>query len=94
MTLLTLNLREWKALETVAARTTDVPILRRAQALLWLDEGETVPEVAAHACGSHARLCTSGWPAFEGAARWTWLLALSQESAVAVLASCMGLLIL
>ena len=47
MTLLTLNLREWKALETVAARTTDAHILRRAQALLWLDEGETVPEVAA-----------------------------------------------
>jgi transposase len=47
VTLLTLNLREWKALETGAARTTDAPILRCAQALLWLDEGETVPEVAA-----------------------------------------------
>jgi hypothetical protein len=29
VTLLTLNLREWKALETVAARTTDAHILRR-----------------------------------------------------------------
>jgi transposase len=47
MSLLTLNLREWKALETLAAHTTDAHILRRAQALLWLDEGETVPEVAA-----------------------------------------------
>ncbi len=34
MTLLRLNLREWKALETVAARTTDAHILRRAQAFV------------------------------------------------------------
>lgn len=47
MSLLILNLREWKALETLAAHTTDAHMLRRAQALLWLDEGETVPEVAA-----------------------------------------------
>jgi Homeodomain-like domain len=94
MTLLTLNLREWKALETVAARTTDVHILRRAQALLWLDEGETVPEVAARL--RVTRQAVYKWVACfrRGAARWTWLLALSQESAVAVLASCMGLLIL
>jgi hypothetical protein len=52
VTLLTFNLTEWKALETVAARTTDAHILRRAQALLWLDEGETVPEVAAPVGGA------------------------------------------
>jgi transposase len=47
MSLLTLDPGEWKALETLAAHTPDAHILRRAQALLWLDEGETVPEVAA-----------------------------------------------
>jgi transposase len=47
MTLLTLSSEEWDALETLAAHTTDAQLLRRAQALLWLDEGETVPEVAA-----------------------------------------------
>jgi hypothetical protein len=47
MSLLTLSLREWKALEALIVHTTDAHLLRRAQALLWLDEGETVPEVAA-----------------------------------------------
>jgi transposase len=47
MTLLTLSPEEWDALETLAAHTTDAQLLRRAQALLWLDEGATVPEVAA-----------------------------------------------
>jgi len=47
MTLLTLGPKEWQALATLAAHTTDAHILRRTQALLWLDEGETVPEVAA-----------------------------------------------
>jgi transposase len=46
MTLVTLSPEEWEALETLAAHTTDAHLLRRAQALLWLDEGETVPEVA------------------------------------------------
>jgi transposase len=47
MTLMTLNPEEWDTLETLAAHTPDAQLLRRAQALLWLDEGETVPEVAA-----------------------------------------------
>ena len=47
MTLVTLSPDEWEALETLAAQTTDAQLLRRAQALLWLDEGETVTEVAA-----------------------------------------------
>ena len=47
MTLLTLGPKEKQALAALAAHTTDAHILRRTQALLWLDEGETVPEVAA-----------------------------------------------
>jgi transposase len=47
MTLVTLSPEAWQALETLAAHTTDAQLLRRAQALLWLDEGETVAEVAA-----------------------------------------------
>ena len=47
MTLLTLSPEEWEALERLAAHPTDVHRLRRAQALLWLDEGERVREVAA-----------------------------------------------
>jgi transposase len=47
MTLLTLSPEEWEALETLAAHPTDADCLRRAQALLWLDEGESVAEVAA-----------------------------------------------
>lgn len=47
MTLVTLSPTEWEALETLATHTTDARLLRRAQALLWLDEGETAPEVAA-----------------------------------------------
>jgi transposase len=47
MTLLTLSPEEWEALERLAAHPPDVHSLRRAQALLWLDEGERVREVAA-----------------------------------------------
>lgn len=47
MTLLTLNQEDWEALETLATHTTDARLLRRAQALLWLAEGEAVQEVAA-----------------------------------------------
>jgi transposase len=47
MTLVTLSPKEWEALATLAASTTDAQLLRRAPALLWLDEGETVPEIAA-----------------------------------------------
>jgi transposase len=46
MTLLSLNLEEWEALETLATDTTDARLLRRVQALLWLAEGETVQKVA------------------------------------------------
>jgi transposase len=47
LTLVTLSPEAGDALETLAAHTTKAHRLRRAQALLWLDEGETVPEVAA-----------------------------------------------
>jgi transposase len=47
MTLITLSDREYKALENLAVRTKNAVHLRRAQALLWLDAGEPVPEVAA-----------------------------------------------
>jgi transposase len=46
MTLLTLNPQEWEALEHLAAHTIEAQTRRRAQALLWLDEAETVQEVA------------------------------------------------
>lgn len=46
MTLLTLSPKERGALENLAAHTNNAAQLRRAQALLWLDEGETVQEVA------------------------------------------------
>jgi transposase len=47
MTLLTRSPEEWEALETLAAHPTDADGLRRAQAWLWLDEGERVAAVAA-----------------------------------------------
>jgi len=47
MTLLTLSPEAWDALETLAAHPPDAQLLRRVQALLGLDEGETVPEMAA-----------------------------------------------
>jgi transposase len=47
MTLITLSYREYKALENLVVRTKNAVHLRRAQALLWLDAGEPVPEVAA-----------------------------------------------
>jgi transposase len=42
----TLNSKERKALEHLATGSKDAQQLRRAQALLWLDQGDTVPEVA------------------------------------------------
>jgi transposase len=47
MPLITLSDREYKALENLVVRTKNAVQLRRAQALLWLDAGEPVPEVAA-----------------------------------------------
>jgi transposase len=41
-----LSTRERSALEELAAPTDQARVLRRAQALLWLDEAEPVPEVA------------------------------------------------
>jgi transposase len=48
MTCQTLTAKERKALEQLATRTTDAQQLRRGQALLWLDQGDTVQEVADH----------------------------------------------
>jgi transposase len=47
MTLITLSHREYKALENLVVQTKNAVHLRRAQALLWLEAGEPVPEVAA-----------------------------------------------
>lgn len=46
MTLFTLTARERAALEGLAVATHQAEELRRAQALLWLDAGEDVPDVA------------------------------------------------
>lgn len=46
MTPITLNYREYKALETLVAHPQNASHLRRAQALLWLDAGDRVPAVA------------------------------------------------
>jgi transposase len=45
--LINLSAREAASLETLLTTTDDVRQLRRAQALLWLDEGDAVDEVAA-----------------------------------------------
>jgi hypothetical protein len=47
MTLITLSPQERECLEALAVRTLHAQELRRAQALLWLDTGEGVSEVAA-----------------------------------------------
>jgi transposase len=46
MTLMTLTAQEREGLQELAARTLHAGELRRAQALLWLDAGEGVQEVA------------------------------------------------
>lgn len=46
MSLLALKPKERIALESLAVSTRDAQQLRRVQALLWLDEGEAVDEVA------------------------------------------------
>ena len=46
MTLPVLHSTERKALEHLATWTRDAQQLRRAQALLWFDEGESVAEIA------------------------------------------------
>jgi transposase len=47
MTAMTLNYREYNALETLVAPPQNASHLRRAQALLWLDAGDRAPAVAA-----------------------------------------------
>lgn len=46
MTPFRLNYREREGLEDLILHPTEAPALRRAQALLWRDEGESVQEVA------------------------------------------------
>src|SRR5262245_3172860 len=46
MTRKTLSAKERKALGHLATRTKDTQQLRRAQALMWLGQGDTVQEVA------------------------------------------------
>ena len=46
MNLVNLDWRERKALERLSKQTSDAITLRRAQALLWLDRGEPVVDVA------------------------------------------------
>jgi transposase len=46
MTVVMLTSQVRAALLNVIAHTTDARILRRAYALIWLDDGESVPEVA------------------------------------------------
>jgi len=48
MTLFMLSSKERVALEHLAARTANATVLRRAQALLWLDDGESTQEIAEH----------------------------------------------
>ena len=47
MTLVTLNRRERRVIEQLIASTSEATTLRRAQALLWLSQGEAVAAVAA-----------------------------------------------
>ena len=46
MTLFDLSSRERRALENLTIRTDEAKSLRRAQTLLWLDDGDSVEEVA------------------------------------------------
>lgn len=46
MTLIELSRKERKLLENLVRNTSDANTLRRVQALLWLDDGEDVEEVA------------------------------------------------
>ena len=46
MTAFVLRFRERQGLEALTRQPSDAKSLRRAQALLWLDEGESVQEVA------------------------------------------------
>jgi transposase len=46
MTLITLTPKERQALEALAAQTAQARDLRRAQALLWLEQGEAVQAIA------------------------------------------------
>jgi transposase len=50
--------QERSALEALVAHTTEAVVVRRAQALLWLNTGETVVEVAQRLCVSRYALYT------------------------------------
>jgi hypothetical protein len=45
MAIVNLSSKERQLLETVTVQTSSAKALRRAQALLWLDEGESVEEI-------------------------------------------------
>ena len=50
MTQFTLPYRDRRLLEALVAQTTDATVLRRAQALLWVASGDSVPDVAQRLC--------------------------------------------
>ena len=50
MTQFTLPCRDRRLLEALVAQTTDATVLRRAQALLWVASGDSVPDVAQRLC--------------------------------------------
>jgi transposase len=52
MTILELSSRERTSLEILAAQTNSAKELRRAQALIWLNDGESIEEVAERLCVS------------------------------------------
>jgi len=54
MTFFALNQKERSSLEQVVRNTADARSLRRTQALLWLDEGESATEVADWLCVSRS----------------------------------------
>jgi transposase len=49
--------RERKMVEAVATQTGDAEVLRRAQALLWRDEGESIAEVSERLGVSRRTIC-------------------------------------
>lgn len=52
MTILELSSRERTSLEILAVQTNSAKELRRAQALIWLNDGESIEEVAERLCVS------------------------------------------
>jgi hypothetical protein len=52
MTILELSSRERTSLEILAVQINSAKELRRAQALIWLNDGESIEEVAERLCVS------------------------------------------